>query len=58
MAVVVDLAPCRVLSNRLKDEMVALGRARDRVAENYVHQEGYIKLLYSLEQESRVMESQ
>ena len=51
---VVDLAPYRILLDRLKSEISALRRARNQVAENYVHQEGYIKLLYSLEQESRV----
>ena len=55
---VVDLAPYRILLDRLESEIIALRRARNQVAENYVHQEGYIKLLYSLEQESRVMESQ
>ena len=58
ITMVVDLAPYRVLLNRLKDEIIALSKARNQVAENYEHQEGYIKLLYSLEQESRVMESQ
>ena len=57
ITMVVDLAPYRVLLNRLKDEIIALRRARNQVAENYVHQKGYIKLLYSLEQEYRVMES-
>ena len=45
---VVDLAPYRILLDRLKSEISALRRARNQVAENYVHQEGYIKLLYSL----------
>ena len=58
ITMVVDLAPYRILLDRLKSEIIALRRARNQVAENYVHQEGYIKLLYSLEQESRVMESQ
>ena len=58
ITMVADLNPYKVLLNRLKDEIIALDRARNRVAENYVHQEGYIKLLYSLEQESRVMEFQ
>ena len=40
ITMVVDLAPYRVLLNRLKDEIIALGRARNQVAENYVHQ-GY-----------------
>ena len=58
ITMVVDLAPYRILLDRLKSEIIALRRARNQVAENYVHQERYIKLLYSLEQESRVMESQ
>ena len=58
ITMVVDLAPYRILLDRLKSEIIALKRARNQVADNYVHQEGYIKLLYSLEQESRVMESQ
>ena len=56
ITMVVDLNPYKVLLNRLKDEIFALGRARNRMAGNYVHEEGYMKLLYSLEQESRVME--
>ena len=55
---VVDLKPYKVLLNRLKDEIFALGRARNRMTGNYVHEEVYMKLLYSLEQESRVMEYQ
>ena len=58
ITMVVDLAPYRILLDRLKSEIIALRRARNLVAENYVHQERYLKLLYSLEQESRVMESQ
>ena len=54
----VNLKPYKVLLNRLKDEIFALGRARTRMAEKYEHEEGYIKLLYSLEQESRAMEYQ
>ena len=58
ITMVVDLAPYRILLDRLKSEIIALRRARNLVAENYVHQERYLKLLYSLEQESSVMESQ
>ena len=58
ITMVVDLKSYKMLLNRLKDEIFVLGRARNRMAGNYVHEEGYIKLLYSLEQESRAMEYQ
>ena len=40
ITMVVDLGSYRVLLNRLKDEIIALGGARNQVEENYVHQEG------------------
>ena len=53
-----ELKSYKVLLDRLKDEIVALGKARSRVAGNYVQEKGYIKLLYSLGQEVRAIEYQ